>query len=147
MEAGCSLLKWVIVVGIQHNILALSLHTSISWNKSAGMKCWETLQTEIPERKPSPDTQQSVRQADLRNLAWWCVVKCRASTHSLHFVYRTSGLQNVSWCPAWMISRVKKHSVLWTHCQTVTQEQVSTKCYSANEDHTRLSITHTLHHS
>jgi len=54
-----------------------------------------TPQTEIPKRKPSPDTEQSVKQADLGNCAWWYVVKCRPSSHSLHVVYQTSGIQNI----------------------------------------------------
>lgn len=36
---------------------------------------------EIPGRKPSPDTEQPVRQADLGNRAWWCVVKNVGPAH------------------------------------------------------------------
>lgn len=86
-----------------------------------------TLQTEIPERKLSPDAEQSARQADLGNRAWWCVVKCRPSTHSLRVVYQTSGLQNVlvSGSDGEQRTRQKTFS---PDCYTVTQEHQRVHC-------------------
>lgn len=78
----------------------------------------DTLQMEIPGRKPSPDTEQPVRQADLGNRAWWCVVKCGPSTHCLRVVYQTSEFQNVS--GAWL----GPCEEISTFCQTGSEEQV-----------------------
>lgn len=68
--------KWVTVVTTNHNILTLSHHTSISWNKSARIKCLEKLQTLKFQRDNSIQTHSSQRGRQILGTLHAHVVKC-----------------------------------------------------------------------